>query len=309
MKIKFNTTTLAKKAAKRLKTAFDLVEANNDPQMNSYHESKGIDTIEKTTLSKAQLLTANMLGYRDWHELEQTTKSSSVNLSLPDEDIDEAQESERIEYQFNQLKKHYNSHLCQDIAYIARVSAKSPNSPKLNNGIGTQNEIVFDKEEKKWRFYRSIRSDLFSINIDDIHDGWSSGYKTDDELLSYAEEVLTHSPESHNAIWIYLCAITKNERLRGDNSVRTSELEKTYLSWLPEEFLKAKNKSFEWHCMEDRDFLRVSAMFAHTFYLQREFKKSHEWFARLSEMTDVFDEGYKDIIKDNSSASPKGTFQ
>jgi hypothetical protein len=112
MRIYFSSMDLPKKAAKRVQKHFTPNHARYAPMK----------------LSHAQHLVAAMLGYEDWHELEQFTKSGKCEPSLLDENVSGEEQRQRIEYQVTQLAQFQpqTEPVIKQMVLKFRVSAANP---------------------------------------------------------------------------------------------------------------------------------------------------------------------------------------
>lgn len=301
MRIYFDSIDHPKKAAKRLKKCFETVSETFGS--SSFFGSAIIKPIK---LSEAQSLTANMLGYEDWHELEETIKSKQHPSSKFDEEISEEEEEKRNYYQWERLNEKYPTGFVNQINNLSRVSAKTPTSNKLDIKIGFENSIYYIKDEKTWKFSGSMRSDMISTKINDMQESFTTGNINLGNALDYCEGILKEAPENCTAMWFYLGSISNYEDVIDDKISIVIEMEKEYLSWFPEGFFENENIYFTWNDMDNRDLIRIAILFSQIFYTRKDFKKAKEWFSITSRMNDYFNYGYRYMIKDVNSDNPRG---
>lgn len=268
MRIYFRTTTLPKKAAKRVKEHFSL-DFMPDRSMK---------------LSEAQNLTARMLGYAHWHELEQITIKGSNEPSPLDEECKYSEQSARIDYQSEKLS--FVSPLIEpvlrQIALKLRVSAGMKSSDNLIENAYKTNLIrpwyAFDTEQYEWRFFPSTRSEGLFEELYESEALWKSGELSFGKYIEELEEILQRQPENITAI-----CCTMRAALEVENGVeyiqsKLATFEKEVDIAIPLDFPRRKMNIMPWGNEENRDFHRAVGMLAECYYRLGKYKKSKSWF-------------------------------
>ncbi len=300
MRILFNSIEFPKKSAKRLHKSFkDVADFTKDHftcniplPVDDYKEIKEI------SLSKAQAYTAEMLGYRDWHELEEVTKSNSSMENAFDEDVTFEEETERTYHQWDVLNNYFHNGHVNKLVFGARVSAKSPTSIKLQNDVWFNNELYIYEEGGQWELRHSIRSDLNSEMLNNIYEQWTYDKSTGSSALKKATLVLDKEPENITAMWLCLCVLVNDSSLLKKNNARLNEFELQMEKLFTEDFKNSKDKRMTWNRLGNRDLLRILVMLGDAFHQLGDYKRADYWFSTTQSMTKMFDEGYKSQIKE-----------
>lgn len=298
MRVKFNSIEFPKKAAKRLQKSFQMIAEYIDTELSSkmFSSIKSMSDykpIEEISLSKAQAYTAEMLGYRDWHELEEATKlNSSINNKF-DEDVSEDDEIKRRYYQWEILDNYYKNGYVNQIVFSARVSAKNPLSEQLSEDLWFKNYMYFDKDDGNWEFHASMRSGLNRKTINEIQEDWSYNHNIGQKCLIKSSNFLSKEPENITAIWLYLCVIVNDINLLKANIEKLNEFESQIMLLLSTSIEKSRIKTVNFRRMGNRDFLRVTVMIADAFFQLEDYDKANYWFNRISSMTNQFNDSYR----------------
>lgn len=315
MRIYFNNINHPKKAAKRIQKAFQFIyDAESYDGKSSSFTAFGTKEITPIKLAEAQYLTAYMLGYDDWHELEVTTAGAKQAASPFDEEVSPEVQEERLRYQWSRLNEYYPNGLVNYINHAGRVSAKSPTSKKLYNRMGLENTMFFNKKYGVWEFEESMRSSRYSTVANDIQDGFGFGQCSLGEAMDKLDDILRIVPESITAIWASLSILMQAGDDENDlNNIaihfseEIGELEQRFVSAIPDEYwVEGVDRSLDFSDMDSRDPVRITSMLGHLYYSQKDYKKARKWFSIMQEMSDYFDEPYAPIITDLEKSKPNG---
>lgn len=273
MRILFSSTTLPKKAAKRLQSFRSL----NDDEL---------------TLGIAQNITAQMLGYSSWTELNAFTETNKL-LSPLDEDITPQERQSRYAYQEMQLSEHAQYFpdaptAIQDVVRLVEVSARSPSNetlPEFSSGdfiIPGGTEPIFYNE--------SIRALLFATEIDELSLDFEDELlppELSDRLISFCARF----PDNVGAISLTLNNLHKQGLSYPDES-GISAMEE-YLDSLYGKLVETRAPALSWHMHENRDFLRAIFQISEHFRVTKNALKRDLWVSRLRNMTSVFNRELK----------------
>lgn len=303
MRIQFNSINYPKKAAKRLQKAFSMIanytEDNFSTEMfNNIEAFKDYKPIEEISLSKAQAYTAEMLGYRDWHELEETIKLNKDISNKFDEDVDKETENQRTKYQWEILNNYYNNGYVNQIVFSSRVSSKNPLSDSLDVDLWFKNYFVFDAHENERDFYPSMRSGLNAETINNIQEKWSYHHDLGSKTIIKLTKFLDKEPENITAIWTYLCVLVNDDNLLKLNKEKLFEFENEVEGLIGNKDYLLNPTKISWHRIDNRDFLRTIVMIADAFYKLKNYVRANYWFQKTTLLTDYFNEGYKKEMLD-----------
>lgn len=295
MRIFFNSMTLPKKAARRVQSYF-----TPPPGLG-----------EKPKLSDAQNLTAWMLGYDTWHELEQVTKSGSHPPSPVDEESDPIEQKKRIDYQSETLR--YVSPMVdpvlRQIALEIRVSAANPKSSKFSEDAYHQNAVFYWEpygEEPEWRFRPSLRYSKTKEELFNLSDKWERGQILLGAYLDKLNAIIAQQPENISAYLDALCACEAvGAWTLGENYLE--DLQAAITGSLPPEYpMKKKVAPFIWGTVDNRDFLRALYHLAQGFYAMGDYKIAKQWFLFLRRCSPMEMGAEKYFLKDIRRPEPYG---
>ena len=296
MRIFFQSMTLPKKAAKRIQKQFSPSKVPN----------------RKIDLSFAQLIAANMLGYSNWHELEQVSKSK-LTPSLTDEFVSEEEQTERISFQANVLRRFlpYTEPLLQEIALELRVSAGNPSSLKFSEDHIRDNKVFHwippgFLEKPEWRFRPSKRSAEIKNTLWDLLDTWSTGQLNFVDYQESLEATIKEQPENVTAQMYLLDAAGNIDALQHMEKELT-RAEETVLNCLPVNYpLNKKVDHFNWYTHDNRDFLRLVFHLAYGHYVNGKYRNAKKWFLFLKRCSDVFEGEIAPFLDDLKLNRPTG---
>ncbi len=293
MRMFFESMTLPKKAAKRVQSYFSA------------------DVYGKAKLSECQEITARLLGYSDWHELNQVTKSGKQQPSLIDEEVSAEEQKQRIDYQAETLGYFSPSTepVLRKIALELRVSAGNPLSTKFDEDGYRQNTVFFWQpygEEPEWRFRPSIRADEIRQELYGLIEQWSRGQLNFGDYQVKLEHIIDNQPEN---LVPYLYILEASSDINAWDIINDylGKLESAILGSLPSNYpMKKRVPPFNWGTIENRDFLRSIYFLAQGFYSQENYKKAKQWFLFLRRCTSR-ELGYEVyFLKDIRSEDPWG---
>ena len=289
---------LPKKAAKRIQKHYSPAD--------SYHEPMA--------LNSAQALTAQLLGYEDWHELLTTTKAGQHTPSPLDEDIEPMEQEKRIQFQTEVLA--YVTPLIEparrELALKFRVSAGNPKSTKFSEDAYRTNRLFFckpefDSAEPEWRFLPSMRSKETREQLFALVDEWTAGRMNYGDYSGELEKIIDDQPENLTAYFYILSACFLDLRAWEVAASYLPALEEQILRAIPAHYPKTKKvPSLVWGTIENRDYLRCLYHLAVGYYADQQFDKAKEWFKFLTRCTEFpmgNEQGYLDDLK---QSEPEG---
>lgn len=295
MRIYFKSLKLPKKAAKRIQAHF-----TPSPRLG-----------EKPKLSDAQELTACMLGYSNWHELEQVTKSAKHPPSPVDEEASPEEQARRIDYQANILSyvSPVTEPILREIAFKVRVSAGNPLSTKFSDDAYRVNAVFYWEpygEDPEWRFRPSIRSANESDDMYALIDRWSRGQINFGEYKDQLDETIERLPEFLTP-YLYLLEACSEIKVLEIITDYLPRLEKIILTSLPSNYpMKRKVPAFNWGTIDNRDYLRSIYYLAQGYYAEGDYKKAKQWFLFLQRCSSRTLGHEKYFLKDIRSSNPDG---
>lgn len=288
---------MPKKAAKRIKKHFSPLSRPDDPM----------------PLNEAQEITAWMLGYDTWHELEQVTKSAKKPASLLDEYTTKEEQQRRIDYQSDVLNRilPLTEPLIRELALTFRVSSSNPLSMKFSDDYYRRNAIFYWESlrgKPEWVFRPSLRSNEQSDHLYDLMDSWGQGRIAIGEYLEQLKFIMDEQPEN---LIPYIYAIDAlgevGEWPHTENYLPL--LESAIEDSIPENYpRKKKVPSFIWGTMENRDFLRGIYHLALGYYAVGNFEKSKLWFLFLTRCSPHQIGAERYFLKDLRRSDPNGDF-
>lgn len=290
MRIYFNTTATPKKAVKRV---YDLL-GTDYPEAPFKHS----DCLE---------LTAKMLGYESWHQLDSVTKEARHSRSPLDEDCTPEEQLARLKFQAEQLREHAisDSHSIE-LAAIARVSAGDPKSNRLNNNGQKSNSFEHfpgnDLIGPHWTFKPSLRSiTTFSFIAD--HQLDSPGILEALEFMKYLEAQLKMRPEDIYLIEEYL-RLSLNAGYLERVIHHLDKFSKELKAAMPDDFLGAP---VEYSTRRNRPFLRASFWLGVCFYHDGRYRQAKHWLSLIKSISDEFSSDCDIFLADINSGNPTGS--
>jgi hypothetical protein len=297
MLVQLNNIRFAEESAKRLSDAFNFVKL--------HAINIGIHLDASLSSEESKETVALMLGYESYRDLELKTEENSDKVSEIDELMPHGIQHIRLCYQAVKMSEIIgDKYLASCITHIARVSAENTDSPSLYDNTGTKNTLMFDEDAEEWFFIESARSTLFPY--DGKYEQWYSNSISNGELIDYANGILKKAPESHGAIWLFLCAIIQDvDKIRSEKN-RIKNFHDEAMRWIPLEFDCKEKRKVSWEVLENRDFLRVVGMLAHALYVIGDYRRSYFWFTKLNLMEVPVLDYYAPIIEDLISDSTSG---
>lgn len=297
MRIHFNSLVIPKKAAKRIKKHFSPLSRPDDP----------------LALNEAQKITAWMLGYDTWHELEQVTKSARNPSSLLDEYATKVEQGRRIDFQSDVLNRilPLSEPLIRELALQFRVSSSNPLSIEFSDDYYRRNVIFYWEPlagEAEWRFRPSLRSKAESDYLYDLMESWNCGRIKIGEYLEQLQAIMDKQPEN---LLPYIYAIDALREI-GEWSYTENYLpllESAIEGAIPDSYPREKKvPAFNWGTMENRDFLRGIYHLALGFYAVGNFGKSKLWFLFLTRCSPFQIGAEKYFLEDLRRVDPDGNF-
>lgn len=295
MRIYFNSLVLPKKAAKRIKKHFT-------PQANFGNPMP---------LNEAHKITAWMLGYDTWHELEQITKSANQSPSSLDEQATPEEQKRRISFQADVLGQvcPVTKPILRQFALQLRVSAGSPYSTEFSEDAFRSNAAFYWEpygEEPEWRFRPSLRSKEAREFLYELIESWGRGQISMGGYLKQLEPIIERQPE--NIVpYLYLISACGEIGQWAYTEDYLPRLEAAIENALPEDYpRKKKVPSFIWGTMDNRDFLRSLYYLGVGYYAAKNFKKAKQWFLFLTRCSSITMGHEKYFLKDLRLPVPKG---
>lgn len=295
MRIFFRSLTLPKKAARRVQNLF----------------GPDFDMGRGMTLSTAQRVTAAMLGYTSWHELEQATRALSHPPSPMDEDVSPAVQSQRIDFQKDALESQIFliGREPRRVALRLRVSARNPQSPGLAEPVWAVNHVVRGIDPytggSEWRFFPSERSRDLWTTIEDDYACWTRGFLNGEVFYKRLWDWRAAQPENLMVIehlFSFVRACERFETVAGD----LDGFESAVVESLPQTFPSTGAAPF---CprLDANDVLsNVTYELAEGYYRQGNYPKAQRWFeftARTAKRTRPY---CLDYLRDLKRPEPCG---
>lgn len=267
MRILFTSTTLPKKAAKRLLNFRSLADT-------------------QLTLGVAQEITAYMLGYSSWSELHEFT-ANNKSVSELDEEVSAHEREARYDYQELRLADHAqyfpdDPMALHSIVRLVEVSARTPANERLPEY--SAGSFAFPK--RGFAIYQaSLSEDVFCLEIDEFWVLMGDGVLPDevsDRLLDFTYRF----PNNVNAISLLLNNFHRQQRTHPrSNAICNIE---DRIQQLCNSLIEHGIKKLSWDQQDNRDFLRVCFQLYEHFSLTNNTSKSLEWRQRLMSLTSVF---------------------
>lgn len=298
MRIYFESLTLPKKAAKRVKEQF-----TSDFIRELYPE-------KAMKLSDAQEITARMLGYDSWHEMCQVTKKGHPP-SLLDEDVSPIDQIARIDFQTSVLQgiSPLIEPAVREIALKLRVSARSNYSDSFIEDAYRRNRITKWKDpfsgKYEWRFCPSIRTVEMSETVYDIQEKWDSGRINLFQLYQELSDILSEQPENLPAMFTMIRAFVDVGEIE-----QLSELafyEKNIRESLPKEYIRHNNPVLRWGEIDNRYFLRILYVFGEANYILGNYQISRSWFELVAKTNEDKSMDFSSVyLADLTSDEPSG---
>lgn len=295
MRIIFRSLTLPKKAAKRVQKHFS-------PTPSPFPPAK---------LSFAQDVTAIMLGYDSWHELEQVIKAGNYPPSPLDEECSAEEQSRRIDYQ-TEVLQHFTPLIglvLRQVAIKLRVSAANPQSPALEEQSFDRNRIVFWTDpyngRSEWRWFPSDRSEASENAITDKYQRWERGLIEGGPFFDELVDRLAVEPENLFAVE-HLFYLARNSGQLSLVEDLLDQFEAAVIKTIPAHFPQRGPVYFEWGTPANRILHIVTYELAEGYYRIRNFPKAQRWFeftARTSKRTRPY---CLDYLKDLKRPAPSG---
>ncbi len=295
MRIYFKSMNLPKKASKRVQSHFT---SDFMPERNM-------------KLSEAQQLTAAMLGYSDWHDLEQITKLAQHPPSPVDEDASPEEQTKRLDYQADILSQisPVTEPILRQMALEFRVSAGNPLSPKFSDDGYRQNSVFYWEpygEDPEWRYRPSTRSTQKREELYDLIDQWGRGQMNFGDYKNQLDNTIKEQPENLTP-YLYILEAYGEINAWEMISDYLPELENAILKSLPLDYpMKKKIPSLIWGTMENRDYLRSLYHLARGYYALENYKKAKQWFLFLTRCSSIEMGHEKYYLKDIRSTKPDG---
>lgn len=277
MRIYFDSMTLPKKAAKRVKKYF----SPEEPHLS-----------EPMKLSQAQALTARMLGYRNWYELDKMTASQTHPPSLVDEKAPEDVVKRRITYQAQILAtvSPLTMNLQIQTALILRVSAKNPTSPHLPNDPYRNNTLAIPDphgDDAEWRFWPSLRSHEISLSLYSLLDAfWTYQTISFGEYKGRLDVIINEQPE--NIVpYQYILEVMEESKDWDLAAPYVAGLADAMERTVPQDYMRSKSPKLNWYVTGNRCFIRAVYYLAVGLYATGEHLKAKHWFLVLKHCSDM----------------------
>lgn len=269
MRIYFTSMTLPKKAAKRI--------------YKHYSTSWSGDSYQ---LSDAQNFTALMLGYADWHELDQVTKSGKHDPSELDENSSPEEQESRIRYQSQMLGRllPLTEPILRELALKWRVSAGNPLSESFADDGYRKNALIYWEppgEKPEWRFRPSRRSNESREELYDLQEAWADGLINLGDHKDKLDRIISDQPENL-AAYLALLGAFEDLEMWPLCAPYLLDLEAAILKAIPPNYpMRKKVPHLNWGSIENRDYLRCLYYLARGFYIERDYAKAKQWFLFL----------------------------
>lgn len=293
MRIYYDSMTLPKKAARRIQ--------------KFYSSSEFLK--QAMPLHEAQAIAAWMLGYDDWHELEQTTKSLVPTPSLLDEDADAQTQEARIQYQTSALQEITPLTMppCRALAFQFRVSGKNPLSKNFAVDLYSTNELIYDAQFEEWRFMPSIRSKAMYEVMYELSDKCQAGQLTFWQYEMKTFELCDRYPEAF-VPYIYLLYALGKAGHWEKFAKHLPEFEKRVSTVFPENFPTSKRtlKPLEWGSVDSRDFLRSLYALGLAHYIGGNYQAGKKWLLTSKRCASIVMGEEDALLADMRSNQPKG---
>lgn len=295
MRIIFNSLSLPKKAAKRLKKTLQYDEIF-------------------LSLAKCQELASMMLGYGSWHELNQSTEKAKNKPShtMLDEDCSFLEQSKRLDFQKKVLAEYLNMWIKGMDAKIhsARISAGNIASEKLSGSMYSRSRLYVYEDNNEgyfeWRFYPSLRARTKENEIDELLEGWESGNINYGNYRAALLVILKQQPENIYAMSEVLRASLNIERVE-DTKKQLDEFERELDNTIPFiEYNRRKKQVMSWAALNNRYYIRAVSCFAECCYRVGRYKTAKTWFNFAIKISDQFTVYNNIFLKDLRSKSPHG---
>ena len=295
MRIYFSSMTLPKKAAKRIQ--------------KYYTPDKGYGL--PMELHQAQSMTAEMLGYASWHELEEVTKSGAHNPSPLDEDSTEEDQAARLQFQADVLSgwAPVTEPIVKELVLKFRVSAKSPRSAELAEDGYRSNAVFYWEpygEAPEWRFRPSARSRDTKDDLFYLGNEWERGKLNLGDYREKLDSIIAQQPENITA---YLHLITAAGEIDAWDYIELylPKLEIEILKSLPKDYpLKKKVPPLIWGTIDNRDYLRCLYFLGEANYANGNYKKAKQWFLFLRRCSERNIGHEKFFLHDLRQKEPEG---
>lgn len=297
MRIYFHEMTLPKKAAKRIQKHYsDKPEFLDGPHL----------------LSESQLIAARMLGYSDWHELEQVTKSRACAASPLDEDSPAEIQKARLNYQVDVLASMVplTRPALTRLALKFRVSAGNPHSRNFDFDSYRRNTLFLDEpygQEPGWRYRPSQRSNEIRDELYELSESyWQSKSIARREYIESLLGVINRQPENLVAFQ-YLFELFESIGDWEQCVAYLEDFESAVNDTIPAQYPRTKKvPPLNWYIIENRDYLRALNYLATGFYANGDFKKAKTWFLLLTRCSDREIEHEKFFLHDLRQKIPAG---
>lgn len=296
MRIYFSTISLPKKAAKRIQKHFT-------------PEIPGL--CQPMPLHEAQHLAAVMLGYQDWHDLEQETKSARHSPSLVDEKASPEEQAARIAFQADVLGQilPFTEPLLHEVALKLRVSAGAPFSTEFEVDAYRQNALFYWEpygEDPEWRFRPSARSNEKRDELYYLLEQWGSGQITLGDLKEAVDRIIEEQPE--NIVpYLYIISAAGEVNYWEVAEPYLPKLESVIENSIPSDYpMKRKVPPLIWGTIDNRDYLRSLYFLAEGYYAAGNFKKAKQWFLFLTRCSEREIGNEKFYLHDLRQPKPKG---
>jgi hypothetical protein len=264
MRVYFSSLTLPKKAAKRVKDYYTVPWQKPEEQMK---------------LSAAQDMTAFLLGYSDWNELNTVTKNGKNTPSKMDEDLSVAEFDERSRYQMERLARlsPVRSLSALRVIYNLQVSSSSGNNTTYYDY--SHNRFHWFPDFNEWRLVRSKRSDEKMDDIDNINDS----DLPEKVAAKHYRDILKEQPEALNAIWYLANVIADGVKTSAEEM---SQLSASLRDTLPSELTGMEKGWLSWNFDENRDFLRAMLSLGYAYCSIGNHEKGFAWIWAYSHLCD-----------------------
>jgi CRISPR/Cas system CMR-associated protein Cmr5 small subunit len=295
MRIYFNSMTLPKKAAKRVQK----------------HYSDPCSPFPSMLLSNAQNITSQMLGYENWHELEQVTKSGNNIASQLDEQCSPKVQAERINYQTKVLSWYFpvTEPILKELALRFRVSSSNAWASNFAEDGYRQNSVFYWEpfgESPEWRFRPSARSREFREELYDLLDIWGAGRINLGDYIERLEKVINEQPENIVA-YLYIFTACHEVYSWGAAEPHLENFEQAIIKSLPADYpMKRKVPPFIWGTIDNRDYLRGLYYLAMGFYATGNYKKAKQWFLFLTRCSAIEMGHERFFLHDLRQPEPEG---
>lgn len=250
MRIYFHSLTHPKRAAKALRAYFRNQAEEFGPEYD-------------VSLAETQQLVAQMLDYKDWHELQQVTRREDHPQSPYDEDCTREEVLRRLTFQISALRRRFSTLPDAELEKYALIARPTSGIRSDSFDVKTMNRIVpvssefhaYDQRtlrklgQTMWEFHPSVRSD---DTADEVFDIMELERNTGIEML---HQILERVPEHVQAASVLIadyCEVSDYEEAARVADATFPHLRRAF----PPDFPASGPAAFEYYVISNRSFLR-----------------------------------------------------